>query len=145
MAAAVACAPLMPSGVVVGDGGGALGLGECFFEGVEGPADGADAHGGAVAEGVVGEGIVAEEPVVEAKAPGAVRVAVAPLAVGPGVVAVGQQGVGSGDGEDGVIGEEAVAFEKVDIGVFGRVEFVRCAENVTSDGSEHQRTSFEIG
>ena len=47
-------------GVVVGDVGGTFGFGEGFLESVEGPTDGADAHGGAVAEGVVGARIVAK-------------------------------------------------------------------------------------
>jgi len=127
-------------GVVVGDGCGALGLGEDLVEGVEDPADRADAHGRAVAEAVVGAELRVAEPLVEPAAVAAVGVAAAPAAVGSGVVAIAHQGIGGGDGEDRVVGEVAGGVEEIEVLAFLLSALVGGSECVSCYGSEHAQT-----
>ena len=92
-------------GVVVGDGGALLGLGENALDRVEGEADRADAHGRPVAEAAVGARLVEGQPLAEPHAVAGARVAPPELEIRAPVRLAREDGAGRGDRQDGVVGE----------------------------------------
>ena len=124
--------------------GMAMGAGRaeaCLFEhvvfGREGVGDGADAHGGAVAEAVSGRIRRGERPAEEAGAEAAKRKTAGVGLEGGAVVGAPENGIRHGHGQDGVIGEGGKRGEQPEILVFGPEVLVDRTDDIARDGSEH--------
>lgn len=154
--------PFYAFGVVVGDGGLDFGDTLGLFERVEHPADGAGAHGGAVAPAVVGLadfvddvllgavgledgfhlGRGVEEPVVEAAAVAAhgAGIFVGEMYKGAnqrvGIMRrVVEEPVGDGESHDAVVGKVGKGGKEREFGGFDVAEFVNRAYGVSNDSA----------
>src|SRR5690606_21962540 len=115
--------------------GSAFGFSDDGFQVIQRPGHGGDAHGGSVAVAVVGTGVVLLEPADEAGAVARRGITARPIAQGGGEVRAGAQGVGDGDGKDGVVGEAGAGSEEGEVTAAGRGAFVDGADDVSDDGA----------
>jgi hypothetical protein len=125
-------------GVVVGDGGALLRLGEDALGRVERETDGADAHGRPVAEAAVGARLVVGQPLAKPRAVPGARVAAPELEVRTPVGLAREDGAGLGNRQDGVVGEAARLLQEREVHGLVRAVLVRRADDVPGNGSDHR-------